>query len=574
MLYNEYFSEENIVNELIKIRIASARKRHEIEFLNNISSLAPNSVEKIACPATKYLPPRRKWKRPRKQFRQLPNADKTPICRDKINAAAIRATIVSAKKNNNLDQYTWGSNLTTFIQEVRESITGSIKIENPEIFLQGKNREKKTYRPIAVYRSLKDRIVLSLTARYLREALDDNMLPCVYAFRSKNSYSYNKAVADLREHRIKHESQDLYVAECDLQKFFDTVNHRVARQALNNAVSKANTRSKNSIVVDKKAIEVFEAYLSSYSFSYAQQEGKKWLQEHNREGVVDWIDNKTLKATYGSLNDDVLGIPQGGALSPLIANLVLADADEKVMHPPDPDLFYARFCDDMIIVHPDKAQCQAAFDRYINTISALKVIPHKGVNITRYGSDVYDYKSKQLYIWGNPQSGKKIVPWVPFLGYQIKYNGDLRVRPSSIRRQHDKQIKIVSDIIKLIDEDPESLRDNADVMRKAQMKLIVMSVGRNDHRTKGMTLQPCWADAFYLLEDNKSCSGQMRALDHNRERQVRRLKKRLRKIGRLKPGMMDGNSLEYYGAPYSYHSCIGQEKRREVQIPDNQLYKL
>ncbi|MBK8362805.1 MAG: hypothetical protein IPL24_03750 [Bacteroidetes bacterium] len=49
-----------------------------------------------------------------------------------------------------------------------------------------------------------------------------------------------------------------------------------------------------------------------------------------------------------------MGIPQGGALSGLIANLVLDFADRKMQSLNDSKLLYVRFCDDMIIIHPSK----------------------------------------------------------------------------------------------------------------------------------------------------------------------------------------------------------------------------
>jgi hypothetical protein len=457
---------------------------------------------------------------------------------------------------------------------VRKAALDGADITRPSIRLQEKNSEKKTFRPIAVYDRIEDRVLLGLTARYLRSVFDDDLLPCVYAFRAKPSFSHTAAVRKLRDYRTSHADVDLYTTECDIQKFFDTVNHTVALNAIDLARKRLEARSGK---LDPRAVEMVKQYLNSYTFAYAQQAGKAWLQEKGREGTIEWLGANTLKRLYQNPDAESLGIPQGGALSPLLANLILDAADRAVAAACDgDDAFYARFCDDMILVHPNREKCLAVFNHYQEALTKLKVAVHRTKKIKLYDAAFYGEKSKGPYAWGKPGGRKEVVPWVSFLGYQVKHNGKLRVRPSSVRREHDKQIRVVGQVLRLVDMGAESLLlPVEEVVERTHLKLIAMSVGLNKLRVDGMARrQPCWTDAFSLLDENESSTGQLRRLDRNRERQVRRLVKRLRRSGLLEAtGVKEADrSRKFYGGPYSYHGAVGPSERKVVRIPVKEAY--
>jgi len=568
--FRDLFSARAIIDEVIRLRMATARRRHDAVFLARISRLAPDPEESVPAKVDHLLPPRRQWLRPR--------ADKRAgLSRDTVNSMAIARAVSAQSSHGGLAACAWGKNLQAFIDSVQATAVGGHILDRPTIHLQGKDEAKRTYRPIAVYDKVEDRVLLGLTARYLRSVFDDDLLPCVYAFRAKPSFSHTAAVGNLRSYRAKHDGAVLYTAECDIQKFFDTVNHRVALDAVVRAGERARARSRK---VDSRAVEIVERYLETYTFPEAREAGEAKLRDEGREGTIEWLDGGTLKRMYRHPEAEKLGIPQGGALSPLLANLVLDTADREVMDECGEDAaFYARFCDDMILVHPNRTRCQAIFGRYQKALSGLKVAVHLPRTITRYDATIYATKSKQSYAWGPPEGRKKVVPWVSFLGYQIKYDGKLRVRPSSVRKEHDKQVRAVGQVLRLVDMGAENLRlSGEEIVDRTHLRLIAMSVGLNKLRADGMARrQPCWADAFFLLDENESSTGQLRRLDRNRERQVRRLVRRLRRSGLLsETGVADKEDLDgsppFYGAPYSYHSSVGPSKREDVRIPVKEAY--
>jgi len=181
----------------------------------------------------------------------------------------------------------------------------SYKINEPDIIPIKKDlkNHSQEYRAIANY-GLIDRIISGQCAKYLIDIFDKGFIQNSYAFR-KNQLNHHQAIIDLIEYRKKYSNKILWVAECDIKGFFDCVHHEQAHQAFNEAQKRAES---NGIVIDRRAIEIFELYLQSYSFTQvAIPQADKWFQENNPQGYLKEIDQ--------DLKPEFIGIPQGGALS-------------------------------------------------------------------------------------------------------------------------------------------------------------------------------------------------------------------------------------------------------------------
>ena len=121
-----------------------------------------------------------------------------------------------------------------FVSEIKSDIhdieTSEFKFTKPEILGIKKEKEKEViiYRPIALY-NFKDKIICSLTTRYLVLYFESifNELNCSYAFRPPNSKGkvpdHHDCIQDILNY--KNSFPKLWVSECDIQKFFDTVQH-------------------------------------------------------------------------------------------------------------------------------------------------------------------------------------------------------------------------------------------------------------------------------------------------------------------------------------------------------------
>lgn len=516
--------------------------------------------------ADPYLPPRRQWRRANKTERAQRTADG-------IAAHAIKRTVLGISRNNRLAEFGWGRRLLELVECIQRAVqSDSLSFGPPKIRLLPKPRhgsaEQKTqFRAIATYDGIIDRVVLSQTAKYLRDCMDELFLDVSFAFRAKHGYSHTKAVHNIIEYRKKHIGKTLYVAECDISKFFDAIGHRVVSEVFRDLVER---KAKGGVAsVDPAAVRVVDAYLASYSFrDLVLESPDEDIQHRIRNDTVDQVDLKVLKKFYKEPKSERLGIPQGGALSPFLANCVLDAADRAVMCDGDSELLYARFCDDMILIHPDRKKCQAALERYLDAMARLKLPAHRVSHNIRYGREFFSEKSKGPYKWDQLSSGRRTMPWISFLGYQIRYDGEVRLRKQTIRKHFDRQKAEVSKAIRHFEVEGTRHKSACEkIFEKVRCRMIAMGVGRLSKRGHLPDVrQICWVDAFPLLTACQHSINQLRGLDKNRDRQLKRLKRVLgreesecqtdgapqavlagQKTGGARPKMFFGKPFSYVG---------------------------
>lgn len=74
------------------------------------------------------------------------------------------------------------------------------------------------------------KIVLSIYNKFLTNILDTEFLRYSYAFRKPsggNQFQHLDAVKELIRFRKEHLGEILYVSECDMQKFYDTLDQYI-----------------------------------------------------------------------------------------------------------------------------------------------------------------------------------------------------------------------------------------------------------------------------------------------------------------------------------------------------------
>jgi hypothetical protein len=215
-----------------------------------------------------------------------------------------------------------------------------------------------------------------------------------------------------------------------------------------------------------------------------------------------------------------VGLPQGAALSPLIANMVLNEIDEHVLEEKmqngritDPELLYIRYCDDIVLMHTDLKQCTNLIQRYQQVLEqyALRYHPFKHVAQMKDGKtlladgNTYPYwtkaKSKAPYLWGDGMGDA--VRWIGFLGYEICRTGELRIRKSSVAAQ----------AIRLCERATRVRYAKGDVQNLMLEKFCRKKVG-------GSTLE----DIVDCPEQMPQYMRQRKRLEQLKERMVRRIK--------------------------------------------------
>lgn len=557
MRFQEYLSEEAIIRELCRARIKHAAKRHDVQFFSNLDRhsvrpdlLAPQDWGNIPI---NIFPPRRAWHafRPRNRGRKAPFT---------INVETLfRATIALRKTE---PRSAWARNLARVIRSIQLRVLSNkvFRFKRPVIVpvrKDPKDPASRFYRPLSSF-PLPEKIVECLTARYLRIELDHALLPSCIAFRAKcgakNPPTTHDAIATIDKVRTKYKR--LYVAECDIQGFFDCVSHEVARNALEKLIADAKLKEK----IHPRAIEIFEAYLKCYSFERTVQRGKEMraLRKRRRGARAKWP-RKELRELYGGALPPDIGIPQGGALSCFIANAVLHYADvklEQMAKNVRGGFTYLRYCDDMILIAPARKVCSAVFRAYQDAVAHLRLPIHEPEDVEEYGRQFFCGKSNNPYLW-QLSGGTAAVPWIQFLGYQLRRDGLLRVRAKSIDKHAQRITKLTDKLVRILDKGAGTgtLRRSAQqIHHRFHQKLISMSVGRIERGKKRKRPMPmCWASGFRMLAGRRFVTSNVRYLDHHRERQLRRVARRLKRLT-LPPAkkQIAKEVLAYYGYPFSY----------------------
>ena len=558
--FETYFSERQIIKFLANKRAKAAKDVHDNQFLRNISRNAKKPFDpKKREELYKLLPYRNDWIRFRKEERIKFSNSKS------LNAAQIERTVWRDHKKvlkGLKKEPEWYIRIFSLIEEIhKRALSDQVKLlSNPRPIPVVKDEKEKTYRCISSFDNLVEQILISQTAKYLTDILDPLFEDCSFAFRSKmnqNKFTHHLSVREIIEFKMKYRGRRLYAAECDIQKFYDTINHSVIRDRFYLMVGELKEKGK---MIDKRAIDLFEAYLACYAFNTdIFPNEQKILKKNNiNKGKIAWVELEEFEKVGSNIYEDRIGVPQGGALSCLIANIVLDYADKQILEMSHRSLYYARFCDDIIIIHPQKKQCRRVYNKYLNSLKELKLIAHQAEVFDEYGSEFWKIKSKKPYVWNRINKrhrlAKRNVPWLAFVGYQIKYDGKVRVRPSSVKKELKKQVEEANKLIKnLPDSESKRLKKRNIVFRFSQ-RLIAMSVGRVNRESTSMS----WTAGFNVLKDNPVRKWQLRKLDKNRNVQISRVKKHLGRFEEFESEEVldekDGPRVkDYYGFKYSYY---------------------
>lgn len=583
--FDSFFSEEKLIELLCKYRAKEANKRHGKHMVRNVS--LHESTNKI-CITDKHsefkflqdkFPTRRNWKKLNEYERKL---FKDSI---KINQQRLYKSYLFVKREVDIKGSAvpnWYRNLMDFVEEIRKEVytieQSTYEMNLPKI--RGIKKEEKkgviVYRPIALYQ-IKDKIICSLTSKYLVEYFENIFveLDCSFAFRPKNIQNlvpdHHDCIQKIFEY--KNLNPNLWVAECDIQKFFDTVQHNHILDVLD----KFSTiiEKKIGIKIDSCARKIFLLFLNSFSFQESVLKlDALWFEKNGLPfGEFKWV-NADLNSKFGVnyTSDFKIGVPQGNAISCFIANLILHSVDEKIKNY-DSDMLYIRYCDDMILMHPDQVKCSEALNIFTKGINENFLLYHKAEKFSKYKSvkvshDFWKSKSKEPFFWNDKNFDDNCIPWVSFVGYQIDFNGRIRVRKSTLKKETKKQISETQKIIKGLGKFHHSLEiidKNArlsknQIVFRTQQKLISMSVGRvTIHNHKRPSEQGlCWTNGFKKLTLNRISSKQLRYLDRRRHLQIGRINRELIKIVREKDNINFPEELKkiYFGAAFSYYNYL------------------
>jgi RNA-directed DNA polymerase len=148
--------------------------------------------------------------------------------------------------------------------------------------------------------AVRDRIVQQALLDIIQEIYEEDFHPSSYGYRPKRSChdAINKACLFMRKYEMKH------VVDMDLSKCFDTLDHDLIIKFMSKRIS------------DGSILNLVKLFLQS--------------------GVMN----------QGQFEDSEIGSPQGGVISPLIANIYLNEFDQEMKRR---NFRIVRYADDILI---------------------------------------------------------------------------------------------------------------------------------------------------------------------------------------------------------------------------------
>ena len=196
--------------------------------------------------------------------------------------------------------------------------------------------------------TVRDRIAQQVVKAYAEQRIDAHFHPNSYGYRPMKSSK--EAIAQVRENCLKLD----WVVDMDISRFFDEISHELML----------------------KAIDAMK--LDSWVRMYVQR----------------WLEMKIVKTDGTHYDRGGKGTPQGGVISPLLANLFLHYGLDKWLEKNYPDIRFVRYADDVVVHCRTKEEAE-------QLLAAIKArMEQIGLRLNETKTKIVyckDYRRKQEY---------------------------------------------------------------------------------------------------------------------------------------------------------------------------------
>lgn len=233
-------------------------------------------------------------------------------------------------------------------------------------------------RPLGIP-TIRDRIVQQACKIVIEPIFEANFLDSSYGFRPKRD-------AKQAAEKVKKELyKNWYVVDADIQGYFDNINHEILLGLLNRRIS------------DRRVIKLC----------------RQWLQS----GVIE----------NGKYYPTEKGSPQGGVISPLLANIYLHVLDSYWENHKELGVI-VRYADDAVIVCRTRKDAELAFEHLKRIMTKLKLTlnPQK-TKVVDMNKESFDFLGFRYQKFGKTKSGRKVPYMMPGKKAMKKVKDAIRV---------------------------------------------------------------------------------------------------------------------------------------------------
>ena len=497
-----FATEDRIIRLIAKERGKYAAK--------NGGSPDPFKSDPLFSQLKSITPPHKLWADPGRG--KLPKKASYGLARwtSRKKRASVRVYQAIRKNIDVMPDANWVKELNKTIQSIQDRLScdDNLVLETPLILAKFKEQEQDSgdliYRPICKYSELETKIILALTYQYILAKFDKyfhkNMLfmraPRRVDAKKYAVPKYLDSIDMVSAFRKKNDGKQIFVGECDIQKFYDIFNHDVIEDCFEDLFEEAKQKD-GAVDSDFDSLRrVIYAYLDSFNYpeyvmskngdsNYWEKE-IRWRTSEKCPSPVcrfKWVNEDafvssgcyTKEEFQAAKANGKLGIPQGGALSGIIVNVVMRVVDKPIVRPDDNERLFIRYCDDILLMHTDRQRCEDYLETYYKQLVDCKLVPHPRKDVadckngSKTGAAFWHSKSKNVYLWG-PGAGDAS-DWVAFVGYEMRRTGEIRLRKDKIdaefkriaRRYHNIiHSKLVKSSEKLTEEQQEKLMERMD----------------------------------------------------------------------------------------------------------------
>lgn len=458
----EYATEKKLIVLLIKER-AKCRKHNRSDKKNRLDQNCDINTMSRRKMLSRMMPPRHTWVRPSKRKR-LPNgAADTSKNTEKALLLTIERDRERCKTTG--QQFAYLQELDKFILRIKKRLGEvHLQFEHPLLvpILKDKNTgddgvTNVTCRPLVVYTQLEDKIIIAITSRYLTRLLDRHLHENILSYRPSRQFhgqehhvtTNNDGIVLIKNFRDKHVDKDIYVADCDIKKFYDSIPHSVVTECFDRILDKTKLTNEGKAQVKK----VLNAYLDSYNFYTSAliesqiaprqcfNKVRRRLKDQNNVNNyrIEWVDEIMALPEEEKARR---GVPQGGALSLVIANVVLNDVDQVIVANKDDNRLFVRYCDDMILMHTSLEECERLMKAYTTSLTNHGLFYHEFEQVSELKNQelttrrFWKAKSHHTFRWDYGSGDRN--SYIGFLGYEMRRDGKMRLRKSKIMHFKEK----------------------------------------------------------------------------------------------------------------------------------------